>query len=121
MSVDCWNVRSMVSNSNCLSPMPRKVELVVHELKRLGIYTYNQMACPGYSQCRWLSYSIFLYSGRSIGSEKLGVEIMMGGDCKRAWKNGGEQWKTVNSRIIKVQIAIKMKIPKFRHKVLLQY
>ena len=44
------------------------------------------MACTGYSRCRWLSYSIFLYSARSIGSEKLGVEIMMGGDCKRSLK-----------------------------------
>ena len=76
------------------------------------------------SETRWLGQGIvdvdgytFLYSGRPLGDEKLeGVGIMLGGNCKRAWENGGEQWKAVNSHIIKVRIPVKMKTPKLRRK-----
>ena len=84
-----WNV---VSNTDRSCSIPRKSELVVQELRRLGI------VLAGLSETRWLGQGIvdvdgytFLYSGRPIGDEKLeGVGIMLGGICKRAWENGGE-------------------------------
>ena len=54
ISVGCWNVQSLVSNTDRSSSIPRKSELVVQELRRLGIVSWierNQMAWSGHSRC----------------------------------------------------------------------
>lgn len=48
ISVGCWNVQSLVSNTDRSSSIPRKSELVVQELRRLGI------VLAGLSETRWL-------------------------------------------------------------------
>ena len=52
ISVGCWNVWSLVSNTDRSSSIPRKSELVVQELRRLGI------ALAGLSETRWLGQGI---------------------------------------------------------------
>ena len=121
LTVGTWNVRTLVESTGdervCRKrvvgerdesdTVDRKLDLVVRELKRYGV------AVAGIQESRWFGSDVwdageytFLHSGRPLpdaGASALrneGVGIALDKVATEAWKNAGEKWEAVSSRIV---------------------
>ena len=92
----------------------RKLDLVVREIKRYGI------SVAGIQESRWFGSDVwpaadgftFLHSGRPLPKDgedarrNEGVGILLDGRATSAWKQGGEVWEAVSSRVIMVRLKL---------------
>ena len=125
LTVGTWNVRTLVESTGdervCRKrvvgervesdTVDRKLDLVVRELKRYGV------AVAGIQESRWFGSDVwdageytFLHSGRPLpdaGASALrneGVGIALDKVATEAWKNAGEKWEAVSSRIVMARL-----------------
>ena len=127
LTVGTWNVRTLVesmgdericrkvnkpgNHRNDHSMVDRKLDLVVRELKRYGI------SIAGIQETKWFGSDVwpadeytFLHSGRPLpsGQEKAarneGVGIALDKKATAAWKNAGEVWEAVSSRVVMARL-----------------
>ena len=101
----------------------RKLDLVVREIKRYGI------SVAGIQESRWFGSDVwpaadgftFLHSGRPLPKDgedarrNEGVGILLDGRATSAWKQGGEVWEAVSSRVIMVRLKLLSKGHKSCH------
>ena len=129
-----WNIRTLVENAGgdrriCRSrPGPntqvhehassphcvdRKLDFLVGELRRLGV------AVAGIQETKWFGSDIWtadgytlLHSGRSLPEEgdpqvrNEGVGILLDKDATAAWKDAGESWDAISSRVVKARLKV---------------
>ena len=130
-----WNIRTLGENSGsdrriCRSrpgPHPivpacstsphcvdRKLDFLIKELKRLGV------AVAGIQETRWFGSDVWtaadgymlLHSGRPLPEESApqtrneGVGIMLDKDGVTAWKDAGECWEAVSSRVVTARLKV---------------
>ena len=89
----------------------RKLDLVVRELKRYGV------AVAGIQESKWFGSDVwdageytFLHSGRPLpdasgcAARNESVGIALDKMATEAWKNTGEKWEAVSSRIVTAQL-----------------
>ena len=126
MNVACWNVRSLVENEGTVETarvrkderavkgsVDRKVVLLVWELRRYNIYA------AGISETKWFSSNVYeveghvvLHSGRELPKEgesfqrSEGVGIVLSPKAAKAWRDGGEQWEPVSSRVVTARLRL---------------
>ena len=104
-----------------LQHVDRKLDLVVSELKRYGV------SIAAIQETKWFGSDIwqaddytFLHSGRPLpnnGESAMrneGVGIALNKEATKAWKEAGEVWDAVNSRIITARLRITKKGRKIR-------
>ena len=115
--VGSWNMRTLVEAEGPIETsvarpggrgvtVDRKATLMVREFKKYGV----QLA--GISETKWCGESTYhvdgytiLHSGRPVPDESPmrrseGVGVVMDPKMTTAWKEAGEVWKAVSSRII---------------------
>ena len=119
--VGSWNVRTLVESSGDLricrkrqvlgkrsEVVDRKLDLLVWELKRYGV------SVAGIQESKWFGSNVwpaadgytFLHSGRPLPesgdatSRNEGVGILLDERATAAWRQGGEAWEAVSSRIV---------------------
>ena len=133
LTVVTWNVRSLVENSGderiCRKcpqgggnvgnrrsgpqSVDRKLDLVVKELRRYRV------SVAGIQETKWFGKDVwfadgytFLHSGRPLPSDREratrneGVGIALDQRATTAWKEAGEMWEAVNSRIITARLKL---------------
>ena len=90
----------------------RKLDLLVKELRRYGV------SIAGIQETRWFGKDVWpaedgcilLHSGRPLpvsGDKALrneGVGILLDGRASEAWREGGEVWEAVSSRIVMARV-----------------
>lgn len=89
----------------------RKLDLVVGELKRFGV------SVAGIQESKWFGSDVwqaatytFLHSGRPPlcvnvrATRNEGIGIDLDDKASFAWKNAGEQWEAVSSRLVTAQL-----------------
>ena len=130
LTMATWNVRSLVETSGdrCIrgkrggsNNVDRKLDLVVSELKRYGV------SIAAIQETKWFGSDIwqaddytFLHSGRPLpnnGESAMrneGVGIALNKEATKAWKEAGEVWDAVNSRIITARLRLTKKGRKVR-------
>ena len=124
LSIASWNIRSLVENQGdahiCRSGNTRtssvncKVDLLDGELDCYGI------AIAGVQETKWFSCDVWpatngytlLHSGRPLPGEEErkkrneGVGITLSKFATVAWREAGEKWEAVSSRIISVRLKL---------------
>ena len=130
MNVACWNARSLIENEGTVETarvrkderavkgsVDRKVVLLVWELRRYNIYA------AGISETKWFSSNVYeveghvvLHSGRELHvhvpkegvsfQRSEGVGIVLGPKAAKAWRDGGEQWEPVSSRVVTARLRL---------------
>ena len=131
-TVSTWNVRTLVesaggdrricrsrpqpdSSVTSESPAPhlvdRKLDILVKELKRYGVSVAGIQETRWYGKDVWKSDGFtFLHSGRRLPEEgesavrKEGVGILLDDRATAAWKEAGEAWEAVSSRVITARL-----------------
>ena len=119
-----WNVRTLVESTgdvricrkrqgqNKGNGVDRKLDLLVGELKRYGI------SVAGIQETKWFGTDVwpaakgftFLHSGRPLpangedAARNEGVGIMLDPKATIAWKEAGEVWEAVNSRLVTARL-----------------
>ncbi len=127
LNVACWNVRSLVKNDGSLETgrvrqsersmrggVERKAMILVWELKRYSTFA------AAISETQWFGNNIFevedhviLHSGRKLPGEQEtirrgeGAGIVLSAEAAKAWRDGGEQWEPVNSRIVSARLRLR--------------
>ena len=126
--IGSWNVRTLVESSGdericrkrtagrgtqneSLGVVDRKLDLVVRELKRFGV------SVAGIQESKWFGSDVwrageytFLHSGRPLPSDSdratrnEGVGIALDEKASAAWRNAGEQWEAVSSRLVTARL-----------------
>ena len=118
ISVGCWNMRtlveaegrvetSVVRKSGRSVVVDRKAALMVHELKKYGV------SIAGISETKWFGKNLYdvegyviLHSGRPLPDDDSpmvqneGVGIVLGREMTAAWREAGQVWEAVSSRIV---------------------
>ena len=123
----CWNMRTLVEDDGSIKTgrvrqseprgkgsVERKVVLMIWELKRYATFA------AAISETKWFGNDIYeienytiLHSGRQLPKEGEplargeGVGIALCPEGTKAWKNGGEQWEPVSSRIVTAKLRMK--------------
>ena len=123
LNVGCWNMRTLVEaegpiETSVLRPSDRavmvdwKASMKVCKLKK---YKVNAV---GISETKWFGQAIYqvegytiLHSGRPVPDaspflRNEGVGIVFDPALATAWKEAGEEWKAVSSRIIKARLKV---------------
>ena len=126
LNIACWNVRSLVENEGSLETarvrqneramkgnVEKKIVLLIWELKRYNIFA------TAISETKWFNNNIYeiedhvvLHSGRGLPAEgeqvirQEGVGIILNPDAAKAWREGGEQWEPVSSRIVTARLKL---------------
>ena len=124
LSLASWNLRSLVEDQGdariCRSRhtstrgVNRKLDLLAGELKRYGV------AIAGVQETKWFGSDVWpaaanytlLHSGHPLPGEdevskrNEGVGIMMNKFATAAWKEAGEKWDAVSSRIISARLKL---------------
>ena len=126
LNIACWNMRSLVEDDGSLETarsrqdkrslkgsVERKAVMMVWEFKRYSIFA------AGISETKWFNRNIYevedhviLHSGRQLPQEGEpvkrgeGVGIVMGPEATKAWRDGGEQWEAVSSRIVSARLRL---------------
>ena len=130
LTMATWNVQSLVETSgdHCIrgkrggsNNVDRKLDLVVSELKRYGV------SIAAIQETKWFGSDIwqaddytFLHSGRPLPNNvesamrNEGVGIALNKEATKTWKEAGEGWDAVNSRIITAHLRITKKGRKVR-------
>ena len=122
-SVGCWNMRTLVEAEGPIETsvarpsgrgvaVDRKVSLMVRELKKY------EVSVTGISETKWFGQAVYevegytiLHSGRPVPEESPllrneGVGIVLNPAMTTAWREAGEEWKAVSSRVIKARMKI---------------
>ena len=128
-----WNVRTLVESAagdkricrsrsryrtqsqtppNC-HEVDRKLDFVVKELRRLRI------SIAGIQEMKWFGRDIWnadgytlIHSGRPLLNEDVpqrrneGVGILLDERATQAWKDAGENWKAVSSRVVMARLKV---------------
>ena len=141
LTVGTWNVRTLVesvgdericrkvnkpgNHRNDHGMVDRKLDLLARELKRYGV------SIAGIQETKWFGNDVwpadgytFLHSGRPLPSDQEraarneGVGIALDKEATAAWKNAGEVWEAVSSRVVMARLkwAGVMKKKHGRHK-----
>ena len=136
ISFATWNVQTFVENAagerrTCRSRLrpghtpqipvnsisshyvDRKLDFLVKELKRLDV------AIAGIQETKWFGSDVWnvvgytlLHSGRPLPDESEpqlrneGVRIVMSKHATMAWKNVGESWEAISSRVVMVRLKV---------------
>ena len=131
-----WNVRTLVENAGggrqiCRSrampgPGPQvpdtsvdlhyvdgKLDFLVKELRRLGVAIAGIQETKWFGKDMWTAYGYtLLHSGRTLPDEtdpqvrNEGVSILLDRHATKAWKNAGETWEAVSSRVVTARLKI---------------
>jgi len=111
-----WNVQSLVEDTGDVR-VCRKAKRACRVDRGLDFLTQEltkqRVAIAGIQETKWFGNDVwptanglFLHSGRPVPLENEsarrneGVGIWMNKAMTNAWKNGGQQWKAVSSRIV---------------------
>ena len=90
----------------------RKASLMVQELKKYG------MSVTGISETKWFGQAVYqvegytiLHSGRPVPDESPllrneGVGIVLEPAMASAWREAGEEWRAVSSRVIRARLKM---------------
>ena len=127
LTVGTWNVRTLVesvgdericrkvnkpgNHRNDHGMVDRKLDLLARELKRYGV------SIAGIQETKWFGNDVwpadgytFLHSGRPLPSDQEraarneGVGIALDKKATAAWKNAGEVWEAVSSRVVMARL-----------------
>ena len=95
------------------SSVERKVILLIWELKKHNIYAF------AISETKWFNNNVYeaedhvvLHSGRELPKDGEqfkrgeGVGIILSPEAAKAWRDGGEQWEPVSSRIVTARLRL---------------
>ena len=119
--VGTWNVRSLVKASGdhrvCRVQrdigMERKLDLLVKELTRYRIAIAGIQETKWFESDVWLTGDwIFLHSGRTlpvdgdVAIRREGVGILLDGRATAVWRDAGEVWRAVSSRIVTARLKL---------------
>ena len=123
----CWNMRTLVEDDGSIKTgrvrqneqrrkgsVEKKAVLMVWEMKRYATFA------AAISETKWFGNDIYeienytiLHSGRELPKEGEpvatgeGVGIALSPEATKAWRDGGEQWEPVNSRIVTARMKMK--------------
>ena len=124
ISVGCWNMQtlveaegrvetSVVRKSGRSVVVDRKAALMVHELKKYGV------SIAGISETKWFGKDLYdvegymiLHSGRPLPDDDSpmvrneGVGIVLDREMTAAWREAGEVWEAVSSRIVCARLKL---------------
>ena len=133
ISFASWNVRTLVESAGgdrriCRSrprlraqsqtppnyhEVDRKLDFVVKELRRLRV------SIAGIQETKWFGKNIWnadgytlIHSGRPLPNEdepqrrNEGVGILLDERTTQAWKDAGENWKAVSSRVVMARLKV---------------
>ena len=122
-----WNVRSLVERAGgdqriCRSRpqqttgegiVDRKVDLMAKELRRYGVSVAAIQETKWFGSDVWEAQGyLFLHSGRPLPKEgevaarNEGVGIALDERATKAWKEAGEVWRAVSSRIVVARLKV---------------
>ena len=122
-----WNVRSLVERAGgdqriCRSRpqqttgegiVDRKVDLMAKELRRYGVSVAAIQETKWFGSDVWEAQGyLFLHSGRPLPKEgevaarNEGVGIALDERATKAWKEAGEVWRAVSSRIVAARLKV---------------
>ena len=118
----CWNMRTLVESDGTIATavarkggrgvaVDRKASFMVQEFRNFG------MNIVGISETKWFGQGVYdgfliLHSGRPVpGSDERverneGVGIVLDPSMVSCWKDGGEVWNPVSSRIVSAQLKL---------------
>ena len=93
--------------------MDRKLDFLVKELRRLGVVIAGIQETQWFGKDMWTvdGYTL-LHSGRTLPDEtdprvrNEGVGILLGRHAIMAWKNAGETWEAVSSRVVTARLKV---------------
>ena len=115
LNIGCWNMRSLVEAEGSVATasvrggvqVDRKINLLVDELRHFD------MCITGVSESKWFGQGVYevdgfvmVHSGRPlpIGNDSVlrneAVGIVMNPVVAAAWRDSGECWKAISSRIV---------------------
>ena len=107
----CRNVNKPGNHCNDHGMVDKKLDLLVRELKRYGI------SIAGIPETKWFGSDVwpadgytFLHSGSPLPSDQEraarneGVGIALDKKDTPAWKNVGEVWEAVSSRVVMMHL-----------------
>ena len=121
VNIGSWNLHSLVESEGSVATastkrgiqVDRKVNLLVGELRRLDI------SIVGISEIKWFGEGVYevdglvlVHSGRPVPADGEpvqryeGVGILLNSTMATAWRNSGECWRVISSRIVSVRIQI---------------
>ena len=109
---DAWICRSRPSPEDCAT-VDRKLDLLVWELRRYDV------AVAAVQETKWFGADVWenqgytlLHSGRPLphgeqpAARKEGVGIALDERATSAWREAGEKWKAVSSRIVTARLKL---------------
>lgn len=123
-SISCWNMRTLIESDGSIATgmsrqgsrgvaVDRKAMLLVQELRKF------RMSAVGISETKWFGSAVYdvdgfliLHSGRPVpgksekGERNEGVGIVMDPCMGESWKECGEVWNPVSSRIVSARLRI---------------
>ena len=93
--------------------MDRKLDFLVKELRRLGVVIAGIQETQWFGKDMWTvdGYTL-LHSGRTLPDEtdpqvrNEGVGILLNRHATMAWKNAGETWEAVSSRVVTARLKV---------------
>ena len=93
--------------------MDRKLDFLVKELRRLGVAVAGIQETKWFGKDTWTvdGYTL-LHSGRTLSDEgdpqvrNKGVGILLDRHARVAWKNAGESWEAVSSRVVTARLKV---------------
>jgi len=121
VNIGSWNLRSLVESEGSVATastgrgvqVDHKVNLLVGELRRFDI------SIAGISETKWFGEGVYevdgfvlVHSGRPVPADgepvqrNEGVGILLNSTMATAWRNSGECWRAISSRIVSVRIQI---------------
>ena len=113
VNIGSWNLRSLVESEGSVATastrrgvqVDRKVNLLVGELCRFDIKWFGEGVYE-------MDGFVLVHSGRPVPADgepvrrNEGVGILLNPTMATAWRNSGECWRTIISRIVSVRIQI---------------
>ena len=124
LNVGCWNMRTLVESDGSIATgvarrggrgvaIDRKASLMVQELRKFG------MSVVCISETKWFGSAVYdidgyliLHSGRPVPGEGVKVErnegmaIVLDPCMVKNWKDGGEVWEPVSSRVVSARLKL---------------
>ena len=121
LSIGSWNLSSLVESEGSVATastrtgvqIDQKVNLLVEEL------CHFKISITGISEMKWFGQDVnevdgfvLVHSGRSIPADgepvqrNAGVGILLNPAMVAAWRDSGECWRVVSSRIVGVHIQL---------------
>ena len=99
--------------SNSPHYVDRKLDLLVKELRKLGVAVAGIQETKWFGKDTWTAngYTL-LHSGRTFPDEgdpqvrNEGVGILLDRHATVAWKNAGESWEAVSSRVVTARLKV---------------